>query len=111
MKTAIQEPIHLTTGAAFDLADLMPLRAWAEFHGLRMDVDLGHCLDGAACDEIVVLAERHSPLRWMLWRSVSGIVLQPMLGHGREFASMSDVLTALHPAETEELQDLRIDHW
>lgn len=96
---------------AFSIPDLMLLEAWSEFHGMRMEVDLGHCMDGAECDEIIVLSESYSPLHWMLWRSADQIVVQSMLGAERRSDTISEALDSIGSTEVEELIDIHPSQW
>ena len=78
-------------GIAFDTDDLALLQAWADIHGMRMAVELDHCVDGREYEEIVVIyakSSRHR--RWNLWRSWDGVVVQPFIGRSMRFASVTD---------------------
>ena len=41
------------TGLAFEIADLMLLQGWADFHGVQMVVELDHCVEGEEYEEVV----------------------------------------------------------
>ncbi len=75
------------------------MQAWAEFHELRMDVELDCCIEADEYEEMVVMFSRKSGFRrWMIWRSANGIVVQPMVGRQMLFDTMADALEKLIPA-------------
>jgi len=83
-------------GIAFDTDDLALVQAWADVHGMRMAVELDHCVDGREYEEIVVIYSKSSRLRrWNLWRSWEGVVVQPFIGRSMRFASVTDAIEAL----------------
>jgi hypothetical protein len=84
------------TGLSFDISDLIILQGWAEFHDVRMVVELDHWVEGEEYEEVVGFYTKESPLRrWILWRSDSEIVVQPLIGRGSRFGSVSDALESL----------------
>jgi hypothetical protein len=86
-------------GLAFDVSDLLMLRAWSEFHDLRMTIDLDIATDTEEYEEIVNIADAGAHYRrWMIWRSADGIVVQPRLGRRILFDVMTDALDMLIPA-------------
>jgi hypothetical protein len=88
------------TGLSFEVPDLLMLRAWAEFHELRMTIELDVFTGVDEYEEIVSLSLRGSNFRrWMLWRSHEGVVVQPMMGRPMLFDRMADALELLIPAE------------
>jgi hypothetical protein len=87
------------TGLSFDVPDLLMVRAWAEYHDLRMTIDLDTFTGTDEYEEIIHLSETGSPhQRWMLTRCVDGIVVQPRLGRPMLFDMMADALDLLIPA-------------
>ncbi|MBN8928140.1 MAG: hypothetical protein BGO51_22525 [Rhodospirillales bacterium 69-11] len=98
----INSPKHarvLPTGLAFDLPDLFMAQGWAEFHGLRLVVELDGCTDGEEYEEVLAFYPPNSAFRrWMMWRSAKGIVVQPMMGRTRRFDSVAEALEHLIPA-------------
>ena len=84
------------TGISFDISDLILLQGWAEFHDVRMVVELDHCVEGEEYEEVVGFYTNDSPLRrWILWRSASETVVQPLTGRGRRFGSVAEALETL----------------
>ncbi len=87
------------TGLAFEVSDLVMTQGWADFHELRMVMELDYCAEGEEYEEVVALYPRDSAFRrWMMWRGPAGIVVQPMMGRASCFASMADALERLIPA-------------
>lgn len=87
------------TGLAFDLPDLLMAQAWAEFHGLRMVIELDRHADGHACEEILAFyPPRAAACRWTMWRAASGVVAQAILGRRQPFAAVAEALEQLIPA-------------
>jgi hypothetical protein len=89
------------TGLAFEIADLMLLRGWADFHDMQMVVELDHCVEGEEYEEVVAFYAHDSRLRrWILWRGAGEIVVQPLIGRGCRFGTVADALEALIPARS-----------
>ena len=89
------------TGLAFEIADLMLLRGWADFHEMQMVVELDHCVEGEEYEEVVAFYAQDSQLRrWILWRATGEIVVQPLIGRGCRFGSVADALESLIPARS-----------
>jgi hypothetical protein len=92
-------PAKTPTGLAFEIPDLLMLQAWADFHDLRMSIDLDVCADGDEYEEHVGIFDRDRIFRrWMIWRSCDGIVVQPSMGRAMLFDFMGDALEILIPA-------------
>ena len=95
-----QVPTKTPKGLSFDIADLLLVRAWADFHELRMEVELDFTAETDEFEEIIGL---FSPItgfrRWMIWRSANGIVAQPMVGRPRVFDAVADALDVLIPVQ------------
>lgn len=91
--------VTVPTGLSFEVPDLLMLRAWAEYHELRMTMDLDTFTGSEEYEEIVNLSEVDSPHhRWMVWRSADGIIVQPRMGRPMLFDMMADALDVLIPA-------------
>ncbi|HJS85188.1 MAG TPA: hypothetical protein VJ779_06980 [Acetobacteraceae bacterium] len=86
-------------GIAFSVPELLILRGWAEYHAIRVVVELDHCVDGAEYEEVIALYPAGSSLRqWTLWRSREAVVVEPR--HGRAFKAtcISELVQVLMPA-------------
>ena len=89
------------TGLAFEIADLMMLQGWAEFHDAQMVVELDHCVEGEEYEEVIAFYARDSQLRrWILWRAADGVIVQPLIGRSRRFKTVVDALETLVPARS-----------
>lgn len=94
-RTSARQP----TGMAFDIPDLLLLRGWSDFHGLRMAIELDVCAENEEYEELLALYDQSCAFRrWMLWRSCDGIVVQPANGRTMLFDAMADVLEILIPS-------------
>jgi hypothetical protein len=101
--------LPLPYGTAFSVPELMLLQAWAEFHRLRVVIELDNILDGAEFEEVVVLYGPSSRFRrWTLWRNPESIVIQPANGRCIRFACIQDVLESMIPSLPELSSDLRL---
>jgi hypothetical protein len=86
-------------GLAFEIADLLLLRGWADYHRLRMVVELDNAVAGEEYEEVVAFYDEACSLRrWNLWRSACDIVVQPLVGRARRYASVADALDGLSDA-------------
>jgi hypothetical protein len=91
--------LGIPTGLSFNIPDLLMLRAWTDFHDLRLSIDLDVCADGDEYEELLgIYDEDRAFRRWMLWRSCDGIVVQPAMGRSMLFDFMGDVLEILIPS-------------
>jgi hypothetical protein len=88
------------TGLAFEIADLMMLQGWAEFHDVQMVVELDHCVEGEEYEEIAFYAQDSQLRRWILWRAADGVIVQPLIGRSCRFATVADALETLVPARS-----------
>ncbi len=96
-KIARQIPL----GLSFEIADLMLLQGWAEFHDVQMVVELDHCVEGEEYEEVVAFYGRDSQLRrWIIWRTSAEIIVQPLLGRSCRFPSVAEALETLIPARS-----------
>jgi hypothetical protein len=93
-------PIKIPTGLSFAIPDLLMLQGWADFHDLRLAIDLDVCADGDEYEELLGIYDRDRAFcRWMIWRSCDGIVVQPTMGRQMLFDFMGDALEFLIPSD------------
>jgi hypothetical protein len=96
LRTTTQAP----TGLSFEIPDLLMVQAWADFHNLRMEIELDAATESEEYEELIGLYYGASAYRrWMVWRSCDGIVVQPMMGRPMLFDTMAVALEALIPAQ------------
>ena len=88
----------LPVGAAFELADLFMVQAWAAHHNLRLVIELDHAARGVAFEEVLAF---YPPLGlsriWTMWRGTGNIAVQTAKGRVIGFASVADALDGLIP--------------
>ncbi|MBV8704880.1 MAG: hypothetical protein JO118_14355 [Acetobacteraceae bacterium] len=90
-------------GASFAVAELRLIQAWAEFHDLRLAVEMDHSFGDEVYEEVLSLYRTGSTCcRCVLWRTPTEVVVQPILGRASRFPSVADALESLGAAETEE---------
>ena len=100
------EPEQRGEVTAFEISELILMRAWSQFHDIRMQIELGCSVEGADCDEVIVLSQQYSSVHWMLWRVGNQVAVQPTHGESRRFDTISDALGAVRPTCDEELTDI-----
>jgi hypothetical protein len=89
----------LPMGISFELADLVMVQGWSEYHDLRMVVELDYSAEGEEYEEVLALYPRDSSFRrWMVWRGACNVVVQPMMGRAVRFGSVAEALEHLIPA-------------
>ena len=89
----------IPTGIAFELSDFVLLQGWAEYHDLRMVIELDHSTAGEEYEEVVALYPQNSLFRrWMMWRDLNGVIVQPMMGPATRSDSVAEALERLAPA-------------
>jgi len=97
----------VSLGLAFEIPDLLLARAVAAAQGLRLAVELDHHTD---CDELEEALALYSgngeACRWVIWRSATAVVVQPMPGRPRRFASLELALAWLAPDRPEPLTEI-----
>jgi hypothetical protein len=88
-------------GLSFEIADLMLLQGWADFHSMQMVVELDHCVEGEEYEEVIAFYVPDSHLRrWILWRTPNEVIVQPLIGRGCRFGTVADALESLIPARS-----------
>jgi hypothetical protein len=96
MRRTFTEPA-VPAGLSFEVADLILLQSWAEFHDLRMVIELDHRGADGEYEEMVAIYEKDNHvLRWLLWRT-DEIVVQPLIGRTIHCLSVADALEILSP--------------
>ena len=86
-------------GLAFEVADLILLQSWAEFHDLRMVIELDHCgMDGEYEEMVAIYTKDGHLLRWLLWRT-DEIIVQPLIGRTVRCPSVAEAIEILSPQQ------------
>jgi hypothetical protein len=81
---------------AFEIADLLLVRQWAERHDLRMLIRLDHgATVGEEYEEVLTFHTQTSPLyRFIIWRDATTVTVQPLVGGGKQYRSVAEALAA-----------------
>ncbi len=87
-------------GVSFTVSELRLIQAWAEFHDLRLAVELDHAFGGETYEEVLALYRKGSAYRrCILWRSPTEVVVEPILGCASRFPTIADALESFSVAE------------
>lgn len=87
-------------GIAFAIPELLLVQAWAEFHKFRFSIELDWHVDLTEYEEVITLGlPDRTGSHCLLWRAPDGIVVQPMVGRARRYATISDALDAICPEQ------------
>jgi hypothetical protein len=83
-------------GLAFEIADLVFVRKWADRHNFRMALRLDHgAAVGEEYEEVITFQTNTSPLyRLTMWRNAEMVFVQPLVGRGKQYPSVVAALTA-----------------
>ncbi|MGH3262556.1 MAG: hypothetical protein ACRDNS_11215 [Trebonia sp.] len=99
MLTADSRPTW-PAGISFSVPELMIMSAWAEYHGLRVLIELDNCVDGAVYEEVAAFYSPGLALRrWSLWRAQDAVVLERLGASPVRSPGISALLDSLIPAE------------
>jgi hypothetical protein len=87
---------NVPKGVAFEIADLILVKGWADFHNFRMVVRLDHGAAGEEYEEVIAFhTGMDSPCQFIVWRSPKAVFVQPLLGRKRRFGSVAAALGSL----------------
>lgn len=87
-------------GIAFTIPELLLVTAWAEFHNLRLSIELDWHVDQTEYEEVITLAlPGRTSAHCLLWRATDGIVVQPMVGRAMRYGTISNALDAICPEQ------------
>lgn len=81
------------SGVSFSLPELLLTQSWAEFHDVRMVVELDYAFDGQEYEEVISLYRTGGNCRrCLMWRTAEFVVIQPIIGRMSRFSSLSSAL-------------------
>jgi hypothetical protein len=87
---------NIPKGVAFEIADLVLVKGWADFHNFRMVVRLDHGAEGEEYEEVIAFHTGiDAPCQFIVWRSPKAVFVQPLIGRKRRFGSVSAALGSL----------------
>jgi hypothetical protein len=103
---------RLPKGIAFDIADLVLVQSWSACTGIRMAVRLDHGAEDEEYDEVIELhMASSSASRLIMWRNLTGVFVQPLLGRKQDFGSVAEALDSIVPKHSAELSDILAPAW
>ena len=99
-------------GLAFEIADLVLIRSWADLHDCRMLIRLDHGPDGEEYEEVIALyTETGSQCHLIMWRNVAAVFLQPLIGQKQRYRSVAKALESLDLKPRIVLTDITASSW
>jgi hypothetical protein len=99
-------------GLAFEIADLVFIRSWADRHDFQMLVRLDHGAEGEEYEEVVTFRTTLRPLsRLIMWRNAEAVFVQPLVGRRQQFANVGEALESLLPKQRVVLSDITATAW
>ena len=106
-------PSSLAKGHAFDIADLVLIRSWADCHGCRMLIRLDHGADGEEYEEVIELfhAGTDSLRQSIMWRNADAVFIQPLIGRNQRYASVAEALESVAVKPSIGLTDITATGW
>jgi hypothetical protein len=108
----IAAPPVYPKGIAFEIADLIHIKGWADFHDLRMVVRLDHGADGEEYEEVIAFHPgTTSPCHLIMWRNAKFVFVQPLVGRMRKYRSVAAALETLATKPSAKLTDINAPTW
>lgn len=108
----IQSPAKKLKGLSFDLAELILIRRWSQSHSLRMVIRSDHGSDTEEFEEVLAIHVGDSSLcRWIIWRDVNAVYVQPLLGRKQRYASVAEAFETLIAKHSIFLTDIQATGW
>jgi hypothetical protein len=102
----------LPKGVAFEIADLLLIRSWADRHDARMVLRLNHGTDGEQYEEVIAIHTEASLLcQFIMWREADSVDLQPVIGLTQRYASVAEVLESIPLMPRVALTDITATAW
>ncbi len=89
-------PKRMLTGLSFSISHLILARGWAEFHGMRMVVELDHSTIDDEYEEVILFYAGWSFQRsGMIWRCSGHFAVQQPFGQEDRFDDILEALDSL----------------
>jgi hypothetical protein len=105
-------PSHLPKGLAFEIADLILMKGWADVHNFRMAVRLDHGTVGEEYEEVLAFhPEMSSPCQLIVWRNSKDVFVQPLVGRRRRYGSVAAALASMASKPRTILSDILAPSW
>jgi hypothetical protein len=86
----------MPTGIAFEIADLVLIKAWTDWHNIGMMIRLDHGAETEEYEEAIYFNTTMRPLcRLIIWRNAEAVFVQPLVGRRRQYDSVAEALESL----------------
>ena len=105
-------PSRLPKGLAFEIADLILMKGWADVHNFRMVIRLDHGTVGEEYEEVIAFhPEMSSPCLLIIWRSMKAVFVQPLIGRRRRYGSVAAAIGSMAARPRTILSDISAPTW
>ena len=99
-------------GLSFSIADLLLVGAWSAARGLEMVVRLDHGSETEEYEEVIAFhTPSGRPCRFIMWRDVRSVYVQPLIGRLRRYDSVVDAIVAMTPQRPVVTTDVMASRW
>jgi hypothetical protein len=99
-------------GLSFKVSELILARNWSAANNLRMVVRLDHGSDAEDYEEVLAVHVGDSTLcRWIMWRDVEVVFVQPLIGRTERYGSVAEAFEALAAKQQIVLTDIKPGRW
>jgi hypothetical protein len=99
-------------GIAFEIADLLLIRGWADLHEYRMLVVLDHASDDEEYEEVIAFHRGNKPVcHLIMWRDAKSVTVQPLIGRRQRFASVAKALDNIASKPRIIITDITATSW
>jgi hypothetical protein len=96
MPTPLSLCARVPTGLAFEIADHILIRDWAERHDVLALIRLEHGVEGEEYEEVVEFHAGISPVcALIMWRTADAVFVQPPVGRRQRYGSVCGALGGL----------------
>jgi hypothetical protein len=112
MRGTAAAPLPSPSGLAFEIADLLLVRSWADLRDCRMSVRLDHGADGEEYEEVIAFeADTSGHCQLIIWRDAVAVFVQPLIGRMRRYGSVAKALDSLDLKPRIVLTDITATSW
>jgi hypothetical protein len=82
---------------AFEIADLILVKSWADCHKFRISIRLDYGAEvGKEFEEVIAFQTMQGPLyRFVMWRDANKVLVQPLVGRKKQYWSVAEALEVL----------------
>lgn len=99
-------------GLAFEIADLLLVRSWADLNDLCTMVLLDHGTESEEYEEVIAFCTAVNPCYpLIIWRNADAVFVQPLVGRRRQYGSVAEALESVLPEAAISLTDIAATEW